>query len=420
LLGIESFIGWRGCEMRSLFLILCLVVFFPAGREVLAQETTLPRSFTPRVVNWPFGGEGEWQPPEGKAFLRLRCPVATKLRRITLGVAQENPPEATDVLAFADFKLVLSNNEKVTSKALGLKEGDFYLRAAMAPSGSMSLITIEGDSPFDWEIDLIFLIPLTTDEVTFQFGAQKAEKLLLTRQKVRTWTDRGGRQLKGEFLGLAGDKIQIRRESDGKTFEVPLERFSDADQTFVRNETRATASVSSKNDSGTNANPKATLKVPSSEIEKGEFSVEIDWGNTKPKIDSREVTLVLLFQAKAEPIVSLNSQTLSKMSNNWELGLLDNGFSWVLRTSSDSTLTKYGEVLQVIANSDQTKEGVDFREGGTRTFRVRLSYTDGRGLNSEHVQIALFQETDPENWQQSSTNYQLLSNVVELKRRSAE
>jgi hypothetical protein len=56
---------------------------------------------------------------------------------------------------------------------------------------------------------------------------------------ARTWTDRTGRQLEADFVGFADGKIQIKRTSDGKIFHLPLERFSDADQAFVKSQTQA-------------------------------------------------------------------------------------------------------------------------------------------------------------------------------------
>lgn len=56
---------------------------------------------------------------------------------------------------------------------------------------------------------------------------------------ARTWTDRTGRQLDAEFVGFADGEVQIKRTSDGKTFHLPLERFSDVDQAFVKSQTQA-------------------------------------------------------------------------------------------------------------------------------------------------------------------------------------
>ncbi len=49
-----------------------------------------------------------------------------------------------------------------------------------------------------------------------------------------TWTDRQGRTVEAEFLSFADGMIRIKRASDGKVFEMPLERLSDADQEFVK------------------------------------------------------------------------------------------------------------------------------------------------------------------------------------------
>ena len=50
----------------------------------------------------------------------------------------------------------------------------------------------------------------------------------------RTWTDRKGRKLQAQFLGIAQDKLRLKRKTDGKEFHVALNVFSDADQAFVR------------------------------------------------------------------------------------------------------------------------------------------------------------------------------------------
>ncbi|MFO0902368.1 MAG: SHD1 domain-containing protein [Pirellulales bacterium] len=55
---------------------------------------------------------------------------------------------------------------------------------------------------------------------------------------ARIWTDRTGRRAEAEYLGFAHGKVQVRRTTDGKLFEVPLETFSDADQSFVRAQER--------------------------------------------------------------------------------------------------------------------------------------------------------------------------------------
>jgi hypothetical protein len=51
---------------------------------------------------------------------------------------------------------------------------------------------------------------------------------------ARTWTDRGGRQLEAAYVSFHGGMVRIERERDGKVFDVPLDRFSNADQAFVQ------------------------------------------------------------------------------------------------------------------------------------------------------------------------------------------
>jgi len=160
--------------------------------------------------------------------------------------------------------------------------------------------------------------------------------------------------------------------------------------------------------------PKAAIKVSAVALDKGELTVEVDWGKEAPKLLAEDVTLVLLFQGKAGPLLKLDGPALAKMSDNWEIGLLDNNCTWILRTTGDAKANTLGEVLQVVSGSGMPKEGPDLRKSGKYPVRFRLSYTGGRALITENVQVALFQETDPKKWQQSSTSYQLLSNVVEL------
>ena len=158
---------------------------------------------------------------------------------------------------------------------------------------------------------------------------------------------------------------------------------------------------------------KGSVKVSGVSLEKGELTVEIDWGKVPPTLEAKDVTLVLLFQAKSEPIMKLDGTALAKLSDNWEVGLLANDGTWVLRTAGDAK--KLGEVLQIISGGGKAKEGPDFRKNGKYPLRFRLSYSaNARWLNTENVQVALFQQTDPKKWQQTSTNYRLLSNVAEM------
>jgi tetratricopeptide (TPR) repeat protein len=51
---------------------------------------------------------------------------------------------------------------------------------------------------------------------------------------ARTWTDSSGdRQIEAEFVRKLGDKVVVRLAGNGKLYEIPLNRLSPEDQTFV-------------------------------------------------------------------------------------------------------------------------------------------------------------------------------------------
>lgn len=50
---------------------------------------------------------------------------------------------------------------------------------------------------------------------------------------ARTWTDTTGRELEANFVSATEQAVTVRRSTDGKVFEIPLERLSEADRAFV-------------------------------------------------------------------------------------------------------------------------------------------------------------------------------------------
>ena len=50
---------------------------------------------------------------------------------------------------------------------------------------------------------------------------------------TRTWTSSTGQSFEGALITASEDTVSVRR-SDGKTFDVPLTKLSEADQTYVR------------------------------------------------------------------------------------------------------------------------------------------------------------------------------------------
>jgi hypothetical protein len=106
----------------------------------------------------------------------------------------------------------------------------------------------------------------------------------LASAEARIWTDRTGRQLDAEYIGFSDGKVEIKRASDGKTFHVPIERFSDADQEFVRSQTKAKAVDKHAPDDGRTAGPKPDKRQAgdSAQLRTDFFPTEKDF--RKPKV----------------------------------------------------------------------------------------------------------------------------------------
>lgn len=50
----------------------------------------------------------------------------------------------------------------------------------------------------------------------------------------RTWTSSEGEPLEAEFVSASETSVRLKRDSDGKIFELPLERLSVPDQEFIK------------------------------------------------------------------------------------------------------------------------------------------------------------------------------------------
>lgn len=75
-----------------------------------------------------------------------------------------------------------------------------------------------------------------------------AQNETVSPSEARMWTDRKGRSLEASFVSFSDGEIEIKRTSDGKVFKLPLENFSEADQTFVRSHLNSSADSTSVSD----------------------------------------------------------------------------------------------------------------------------------------------------------------------------
>ena len=58
--------------------------------------------------------------------------------------------------------------------------------------------------------------------------------------EVRTWTDTSGKTVTGKFIELTDDG-EVKIEANGKTYDIPLTRFSDTDRKYVESQNKANA-----------------------------------------------------------------------------------------------------------------------------------------------------------------------------------
>jgi len=59
---------------------------------------------------------------------------------------------------------------------------------------------------------------------------------------AREWVALDGRKLQAEFVSVTADSVTVKRDSDGKSFTIALEKLSEADQNWVKeNEAKAKA-----------------------------------------------------------------------------------------------------------------------------------------------------------------------------------
>ena len=55
---------------------------------------------------------------------------------------------------------------------------------------------------------------------------------LIGSVEARTFTDANGRKIEAELLGVSGTEVRIRK--GGKDYTLPIARFSEADQKYIR------------------------------------------------------------------------------------------------------------------------------------------------------------------------------------------
>lgn len=64
--------------------------------------------------------------------------------------------------------------------------------------------------------------------------------------QARVWTDTTGRTVEADFIAIDHDHVKIKRQADGQIFSLPINRLSETDQAFLREQTSAEAKAERK------------------------------------------------------------------------------------------------------------------------------------------------------------------------------
>jgi hypothetical protein len=163
-----------------ILLVAVLVFFTVTNARLLAQDETFPKCSTPVVGTWPLKLKGVLDTPDGFAYVHLKCTVSTKKSGLTLGVPLVKPENA-DIIGFKEFIVVLADKKIKTAAALTTIDLDQDL--SVAPSGSITLRRLKDVKIYEWPVQVLFLVPAETKELTFQFGKQKAVAITLLPKK---------------------------------------------------------------------------------------------------------------------------------------------------------------------------------------------------------------------------------------------
>ncbi len=151
-------------------------------------------------------------------------------------------------------------------------------------------------------------------------------------QEVREWTDANGRTLSGKFLELTGEN-NVRIESDGEIFVIPLSAFVEADQQYAKQQ---------------QANATTPMTSPKPKIDKSDDTLfeNRNWSDYKDEsikakfVRMHEGYVILLQGANAQKV---SFYILSKDDQTW---LRDH-------------LRKRGEEDQIIAREEMELEAPD-------------------------------------------------------------
>lgn len=161
-------------------------------------------------------------------------------------------------------------------------------------------------------------------------------------QEIRTWTDKSGQfSVEAEFVGLAENKSVEIKTKDGRSLKVPLEKFSEADQDYVRSQYYA-----QPNRPGIGIPKLATLDAWK-KISRGKFPL--------PRTDG-VVVIEMLPEGPAKKAGLANTDIIYLIDDNPIKDTDD--LMWVLQTGKEHKVSIYRVDMEAVLKADSTKQKV--------------------------------------------------------------
>ena len=225
--------------------------------------------------------------------------------------------------------------------------------------------------------------------------------------EVRAFTDTQGRTIRGELLGVTGDFVTIKRESDGQSFTVKAGGFSEADIAYFKEHGLKAAVVPATGATGAAATMRLDVKVTPKKTERNKtggnyattqrinFKIELHNTERQREADKLHGTLISVarvlsttdesqvigidsFDASIKPVSNFTHDTEQPAKAYFygydqNYGTRYSGYIFILKdsagkvlnvTSSSETIAKHAEDLLKLKLWDQydktyrkTKEG---------------------------------------------------------------
>ncbi|MDA1049942.1 MAG: SHD1 domain-containing protein [Planctomycetota bacterium] len=160
---------------------------------------------------------------------------------------------------------------------------------------------------------------------------------------IRTWTDRHGRQVEAEYLECKDGELHLRRTSDGNSFSVSLDKFSDADQRFVESQGNADSAVPTSTEPFANQEQDTTSSDSKNEDAKQRSPSSESQGAAAPTAQV-EIGFESAREAEANPSTAISRQAQLQIDGSNDSSTQRNGV-WTIVIAATVVALILGSVL---------------------------------------------------------------------------